>query len=113
MAELEAALLPYNFRSLRACLLCSLVKSFDMFEENGCENCDQYLGMKNNRQMIYDCTSNNFEGIIGLMSPRDSWVARWKRITRNCPGMYALTVSGHLPEGIINGLKERGVVYGK
>lgn len=34
-------------------------------------------------------------------------------LARNCPGMYALTVSGHLPEGIINGLKERGVVYGK
>jgi len=36
--------------------------------------------MKNNKDNVYDHTSNNFDGIIALMSPEDSWVAKWQRI---------------------------------
>lgn len=57
--------------------------------------------MKNNREMVYDCTSNNFDGyvvcfcclpvnrefffiifsMIALANPDDSWVAKWQRIS--------------------------------
>lgn len=37
-------------------------KSFEQFEFDGCDNCDEYLGIKNNREMVYDCTSSNFDG---------------------------------------------------
>lgn len=37
-------------------------QSFEQFEFFGCDNCEEYLGMKNNREMVYDCTSNNFDG---------------------------------------------------
>lgn len=93
--------IPKDLRGLRACLVCSLVKvrkhfplqffemhfnkfislqSFDQFEYDGCDNCDEFLRMKNNKDNVYDHTSNNFDGIIALMSPEDSWVAKWQRI---------------------------------
>ncbi|XP_005394084.1 PREDICTED: transcription elongation factor SPT4 isoform X2 [Chinchilla lanigera] len=72
---------PKDLRHLRACLLCSLVKTIDQFEYDGCDNCDAYLQMKGNREMVYDCTSSSFDGIIAMMSPEDSWVSKWQRAT--------------------------------
>lgn len=92
--------IPRDLRNLRACLLCSLIKSFDEFEMNGCDNCERFLGLKQNRDMIYDCTSTNFDGLTAIMSPEDSWVAKWLRIDSLVPGVYAISVSGRLPPGI-------------
>nr|XP_033778524.1 transcription elongation factor SPT4 isoform X2 [Geotrypetes seraphini] len=89
---------PKDLRHLRACLLCSLVKTIDQFEYDGCDNCDAYLQMKGNRDMVYDCTSSSFDGIIAMMSSEDSWVSKWQRI-------------GNFKPGIIRELKSRGVVY--
>jgi len=36
--------------------------------------------MKNNKDNVYDHTSNNFDGIIALTTPTDSWVAKWQRL---------------------------------
>ncbi|EDM05604.1 rCG33054, isoform CRA_a [Rattus norvegicus] len=58
---------PKDLRHLRACLLCSLVKTIDQFEYDGCDNCDAYLQMKGNREMVYDCTSSSFDGHSRLM----------------------------------------------
>lgn len=38
--------------------------------------------MKNNKDNVYDHTSNNFDGIIALTTPTDSWVAKWQRLGR-------------------------------
>ncbi|XP_015269136.1 PREDICTED: transcription elongation factor SPT4 isoform X2 [Gekko japonicus] len=84
---------PKDLQHLRACLLCSLVKTIDQFEFDGCDNCDSYLQMKGNREMVYDCTSSSFDGIIAMMSPEDSWVSKWQRIR------------------IVRELKSRGVAY--
>ena len=48
MADTAASLecVPNNLRHLRACLLCSLVKTFDQFEMDGCDNCDSFLQLK-------------------------------------------------------------------
>lgn len=56
--------IPKDLRGLRACLSCSLVKTFDQFEFDGCDNCEDFLRMKNNKDIIYDCTSNNFDGYL-------------------------------------------------
>ena len=77
---------PKDMRQLRACKLCSMIKvgpsvclnshcvnkitrnmshflqSFDQFLYNGCDNCERYLRMKGNREMVQDCTSSNFDG---------------------------------------------------
>nr|CAG4643679.1 EOG090X0NWO [Ilyocryptus agilis] len=102
---------PKDLRSLRACLVCSLIKTFDQFEMDGCDNCDEFLRMKNNKENIYDCTSTNFDGMVALMSPEDSWVAKWQRINRKVKGVYAVSVSGRLPDSLIRDMKTRGIIY--
>lgn len=37
--------------------------------------------MKNSKDNVYDSTSNNFDGVIAVMSPEDSWVCKWQRIS--------------------------------
>ncbi|XP_028141991.2 transcription elongation factor SPT4-like [Diabrotica virgifera virgifera] len=103
--------IPRDLRGLRACLVCSLIKSFDQFEKEGCENCEEFLRMKNSHDNVYDCTSNNFDGMISVMCPDDSWVAKWQRISRLSRGVYAISVSGTLPKSIIKDLKSRGINY--
>ncbi|KAK9536175.1 hypothetical protein VZT92_005983 [Zoarces viviparus] len=58
---------PKDLRHLRACLLCSLVKTIDQFEYDGCDNCESYLQMKGNREMVYECTSSSFDGVVSMM----------------------------------------------
>ncbi|EFB23555.1 hypothetical protein PANDA_019623, partial [Ailuropoda melanoleuca] len=42
--------------------LLSPSQTIDQFEYDGCDNCDAYLQMKGNREMVYDCTSSSFDG---------------------------------------------------
>ena len=73
---------------LRACLRCKLVKTEGQFEDNGCNNCS-WDGAD-----WPDETSQEFNGMIAIMEPRDSWVAKWQRCTELKPGVYAKTVKG-------------------
>ncbi|AWP00432.1 Transcription elongation factor SPT4 isoform 2 [Scophthalmus maximus] len=85
--------------------------TIDQFEYDGCDNCESYLQMKGNREMVYECTSSSFDGVIAMMSPEDSWVAKWQRIGNFKPGVYAVSVTGRLPPGVVRELKSRGVIY--
>lgn len=40
----------------------TLLQTFDQFEFDGCDNCDEFLRMKNNKDNVFDCTSSNFDG---------------------------------------------------
>ncbi|KAB0367562.1 hypothetical protein FD755_020886 [Muntiacus reevesi] len=132
---------PKDLRHLRACLLCSLVKTIDQFEYDGCDNCDAYLQMKGNREMVYDCTSSSFDGSFLrllahlLISPSSSpWQPPFNfpasLITLGTsykpqPSVVVLVVISHLPQklshspghqslrgaGIVRELKSRGVAY--
>jgi transcription elongation factor SPT4 len=53
---------PNDFRQMRACLFCSLVKTFEQFEATGCTNCEDFLKLKGSRETIEECTSAQFEG---------------------------------------------------
>lgn len=61
--------------------------------------------------MVYECTSSSFDGMIAMMSPDDSWVAKWQRTKNFKPGCYAISVNGRLPASIIRDLKASSVVY--
>lgn len=111
MATASMETIPKSLRGMRACLLCSLIKTIDQFELDGCDNCDEFLHMKNNRDKVYACTSSSWDGIIALMSPEDSWVAKWQRIRKCKPGCYAISVSGRMPAPIVSDLKAYGVMY--
>ncbi len=49
---------------------------------------------------MYTCTSSAFDGLVSLMQPKDSWVAKWQNIQRKVPGVYAISVSGTLPGNV-------------
>lgn len=42
--------------------LSLLLQTIDQFEYDGCDNCESYLQMKGNREMVYECTSSSFDG---------------------------------------------------
>jgi len=42
-------------------------QTIDQFEFDGCENCEEYLHMKNNRDTVYECTSSSFDGFVFLV----------------------------------------------
>ncbi|ETI49338.1 hypothetical protein F441_06776 [Phytophthora nicotianae CJ01A1] len=125
--------IPNTFRELRACMTCSLIKTFTQFYDTGCENC-AFLQMADNRQRVAECTSAYFEGMIAMMQPKESWVAKWQRIgasrwssilrlqlmtlsvfvvgaVRLIPGIYAVSVSGELPDSIKRFLEDRNIPY--
>lgn len=48
--------IPRDLRNLRACLLCSMIKTVEQFEVDGCDNCERYLGMKGDEEKVSECT---------------------------------------------------------
>ncbi|KAI8060906.1 Spt4/RpoE2 zinc finger-domain-containing protein [Gongronella butleri] len=103
--------LPQEKKQLRACLLCSLVKNATQFRQDGCENCEEILRMKGSTDRVTDCTSSKFDGMITLMQPAESWVARWQRIEKFHRGIYAIRVYGRVPEDVEDELDRRGLDY--
>ena len=72
--DMKIQMLPHELRRLRACLLCSLIKTQDQFEMEGCDNCDEFLHLRSNAENVNDFTSSNFDGIVALMSPEVSYI---------------------------------------
>lgn len=73
--------IPRESRGLRACMVCKLMKTSKQFFESGCENCPMidYRGNSNN---VEQCTTANFSGSIALMSPKDSFIARFNGLSK-------------------------------
>ncbi len=85
---------PGQQRHLRACMVCSVVQLQTRFVNEGCPNCDQYLGMAGSPEVVDECTSQVYEGLIALVDPVGSWVAKWNRLEGYVPGTYAVKVVG-------------------
>ncbi|TPX72128.1 hypothetical protein SpCBS45565_g00675 [Spizellomyces sp. 'palustris'] len=98
-------------RHLRACLLCGLIKSAAQFRSTGCENCDEVLHLKDHAKRVTECTSASFDGIIAQMRPEQSWVSRWQRTDKFVKGMYAIRITGRLPEEVQELLNDNGIKY--
>jgi transcription elongation factor SPT4 len=54
--------------------------------------------MKDYPRKVKSCTTTYFEGLIALVEPQNSWVAKWQRIVQMKPGMYAISVNGKLQD---------------
>jgi transcription elongation factor SPT4 len=67
--------------------------------------------MASSPETVGEVTSANFNGIISLTDPKNSWVAKWQRIDGYVPGMYAVQVIGTLPNSYVQDLQEAGVRY--
>lgn len=95
----------------RACLLCGIVQSLGQFRNEGCPNCESVLHFQDNDDVIRECASPTFEGIVAVRGSSQSWVAKWLRIENFVPGQYAVRVSGKLPDDIKNDLYSQGIEY--
>jgi transcription elongation factor SPT4 len=68
--------------------------------------------------------------MIAVMSPEDSWVCKWQRTSENniplhelpinsafssidrfTKGVYAISVSGRIPNSVVREMKSRGITY--
>lgn len=104
--EIDFVALPEDPKAqLRACLRCTLIKSFDQFVDEGCENCP-FMHLKDDQRRVQECTTPYFEGMVAMMQPESSWVSQWQRIQDFYPGLYAVLVTGELPEAITDFCKE-------
>lgn len=83
-----------TLRGLRACMVCSIVQSGNKFVSSGCPNCEEFLEMRHSADVVHDCTSAVFEGMIAMADPESSWVAKWQRLQGYAPGTYAVKVEG-------------------
>ncbi|KAG0690962.1 transcription elongation factor spt4 [Pichia californica] len=95
----------------RACMLCGMVQSMNQFRNEGCPNCESVLHFQDNEDVIRECTSPTFEGLVAVRGSNSSWVARWLRIENFVPGFYAVRISGKLPDDIKNDLISQGIEY--
>lgn len=84
--------------------------------------------MKGSQDRITSCTTTQFDGVISVIDPDNSWVARWQR---TCPsflflailsanlqisakyvrGIYAVRVTGRIPEDVELELERRNIKY--
>ena len=74
--------------------------SHQRFRDMGCPNCEEFLHLAGSQDQIETCTSQVFEGVITLADPSRSWVAKWQRLDNYLPGVYAIKVSGQLPDEV-------------
>jgi transcription elongation factor SPT4 len=79
------ASVPARMKGLRACVTCRLVKNEAQFLDDGCENCGEI-------ERIHSETSPTFHGLVAVMNPSTSWVAKWRRQDKAAAGMYAIKV---------------------
>ncbi|KAI5149487.1 transcription elongation factor SPT4 [Enteropsectra breve] len=94
---------------LRACLNCSVLKPATYFKTYGCPNCP-FL-QTNKHRNFENTTSASYKGVIGMLNPEMSWVAKWQRVSKYTPGLYAMTVEGELNEDYIEMIERSGNTY--
>ena len=74
--------------------LIYLLKLVQRFIREGCPNCESFLDLAGHPDSVQECTSQVYEGLITLVDPERSWVAKWQRLDGYVPGVYAVKVVG-------------------
>ncbi|KAK8816117.1 transcription elongation factor SPT4 [Blastocystis sp. ATCC 50177/Nand II] len=105
----ENSPIPPGLNALRACKLCKLIKSYDQFLHNGCENCEDILHMAGDDEKVREMTSPYFDGMVSIMDREHSWVASWLQKKGLIPAIYAINVTGRLPDYVREDLQQRGM----
>jgi transcription elongation factor SPT4 len=108
--EERLPVVPLGDRKLRACLVTGLVKTEEQWVRDGNDNVP-CLVLRGDREMMFECTSADFDGMVAMMQPNSSWVARYQAIGNFVPGCYALRVRGELPSQYQFTLEDNGIRY--
>ena len=99
-----------DVKKMRACLICGIVKSFEGFLSEGCQNCNALNPLQGSSDRIMEGTTASWSGLVGLMQGEGSWVARWQRLERRgVPGLYAMRVVGRLSEDLMDACQSRNI----
>ena len=73
--------MPKDYKRLAACAHCKLIQDDNQWQTlSKCPNC----GMSPDPR--------DFSGMISMMMPAESWVAKWNNVTGKMPGIYAMHV---------------------
>lgn len=59
--------------------MCSFVATPAEFRKQGCPNCEDKLEMRGDQDQVMNCTTAQFDGVIAMIRPEESWVAKWQR----------------------------------
>eukprot|EP00878_Enallax_costatus_P004335 GHUV01004567.1.p2 GENE.GHUV01004567.1~~GHUV01004567.1.p2 ORF type:complete len:134 (+),score=22.89 GHUV01004567.1:248-649(+) len=95
-------------KQLRACFVCKLVKAYPQWLDSGmCDNC-RWMEIAD-MESLDTCTTTNFSGLMTLMEPPTSWVAKWTHTAKCVPGCYALSINEEMPRRLQESLEGRGV----
>ena len=97
-----------SLKKTRACFRCHLVKTEVQFRKEGCENCPYF---KQNSHSYMDYTSANFEGLISVIDPDVSWVAKHLNIHRFLPGTYCLKIRDEIKGDALETLKAHKINF--
>ena len=95
-------------RSFPSLLVARPPQSGAQFKSAGCDNCEQLLHYKNSSSTVQACTTDKFEGTIGIFQPENSWAARNLSVDKFAKGVYAIRVIGRLPEDVEERLRDEG-----
>lgn len=69
-----------EIRKLRACLRCQFVQMGRDYHARGCPNCEDVLAMQGSWDTVGETTTTNYDGLIAMTNPEQSWVAKWQHI---------------------------------
>lgn len=63
MEQDDRSVIPKDLRDLRACRVCLLVKTYEQFTNDGCENCLNIW----NPDYVNEFVTSNFQGYINYL----------------------------------------------
>ena len=94
-----AAFVPEDMKKMSACSYCKLILDERQWEKRKfkCPNCKT------------DAELKDFNGMISLMMPSESWVAKWNALQSKMPGLYAM----HILDNDVEVEKQEFLGYGE
>ena len=100
--------IPDGMKKQRACIRCHLIRTENQFKKEGCLNC---LSFKSQNESFFDYTSANFEGLISIINPDVSWVARHLNIGKYVAGTYCLKIRDEIGSQFYSELKKNDLSF--